>query len=90
VAAINRIFERWFAVLVKNKMAAAAVPIAGISIGYLVVELSRTVPDSVRDQLTLAGALLMEGSMGLLFLAIAGLVYFLLAATRSDAARKKR
>jgi hypothetical protein len=40
----STLFSRWYGLLVKNKMGGAALPIAGLAVGFLLLQVTRLVP----------------------------------------------
>ena len=81
------IFAKWFETLVKNKMGGAALPIAGISLGYLMIEGSRAVPHPYDTDVAKLGLRLMYASVVIFVIAMAGFAWLWL---REVAKRRTR
>jgi hypothetical protein len=69
-------FERWFDKLVKNKMGGAALSVAGIAVGLLIIEAGRAIQPPFDWYVALAGLVLIWANVGLFI--IAGAVYIVL------------
>lgn len=82
-----RLFEGWFRTLVNNRMAGAALPIAGISIGYVVIQGSRFVPDRYTNAVGDLGLALMGSSVVVFVVSMAGFAWLWLI--RSNRTRSR-
>lgn len=79
------LFAKWFDRLVKNKMGAAALPISGISVGYLIMQGSRIVPRYDED-VALLGLRLMVVSV---FCFVSAMVIFIVIWTNERRKAKR-
>ena len=74
-----KLFERWFEALVKNKMAGAALPIAGMSMGYVIIQGSRFVPEGYVSVVGILGLALMTSSVGVFIVVMVGFAWLWLS-----------
>jgi hypothetical protein len=72
--------ERWFNLLVKHKFGIAAVPVAGIAIGLLIVTVSQALPPRAGERLQDSGLFLVQWSI---YLFIAAAITFIVIASPS-------
>lgn len=68
-------FDRWFNALVKNKMGGAALPIAGMPMGYIIIQGSRVVPEPYAVAVGNLGLALMASSAMIFIVATAGFAW---------------
>jgi len=84
------LFSRWYDRLVKNKMAGPALCIAGISIGYLLVQLTRTTPQPYDEHVGFIGLRMIDISALVFCLTMAGFCLLWLLTIKNQRARKTR
>jgi hypothetical protein len=82
----HRALERWFSLLVKHKFGIAAVPIAGIAIGLLIITVSQALPPGPGERLQDSGLFLVQWS-GYLFIVAAAT--FIVLAVVGEARRRR-
>jgi hypothetical protein len=82
-------FSRWFDRLVRNKMGGPALCVAGMSIGYSFVQLTRFTPAPYADDLGQTGTLMIRISSLMFSIAMVGFCLIWLWA-QAAAARRRR
>jgi hypothetical protein len=82
----QRALERWFSLLVKHKFGIAAVPIAGIAIGLLIIAISQALPPGPGERLQDSGLFLVQWSS---YLFVAAAATFIALAIMGEARRRR-
>jgi len=67
-------FEKWFKLLVEHKFGIAAVPVAGLALGYFILVLGQVLPEPFKNQLAMIGVFLMGASAAVFILAALALI----------------
>jgi hypothetical protein len=69
-------FSYWFRLFVKNKMAGPALSVAGLAIGFLLLQLTRTLPPFYSEHVGFLGLRLMDVSTAVLCVLIIAFGFF--------------
>lgn len=86
MAALQSTLERWFGLLVRQRMPAAALGVAGMAVGYAIAVSSAPLSPPLDRSIAWVGIVLMWGSLGL-FLAN-GLKVLIAPPPRASRARR--
>ena len=82
----QRALERWFSLLVKHKFGIAAVPIAGMAIGLVIIAISQALPSGPGERLQDSGLFLVQWSS---YLFVAAAATFIALAITGEARRRR-
>jgi hypothetical protein len=86
MAALQSTLRQWFSILVRQRMPAAALGVAGMAVGYAVAVSSVPLPQAISSSVAMVGVALMWGSLAL-FLAN-GVKVLLVQPPRASRARR--